>query len=263
MYFVSGSYPHAQQFYYAEGRGNLQKDPSLMTEEERLDYESTLNKKKKKKGKQKLTNKKDEEEDTMSLLPANRRSSSNLLDDSGESLRLSKHNLDALETQYDRMRLLDRTDSTIAGATTSTNLQSKLNQSNNSVISPLHSVPDMPSTRRNMPTKVNSVSTSGFFTSSTVKSPTQPTQSTSVSVPAYTAPIRDNTNQEDDDDDLDIERDAGIQKNQDASHIIGKLKRRTSLAMMEDKMRSPSLSTPPKPDPSVFLLPPNPDDTDI
>lgn len=29
-YFVSGSYPHAQQFYYAEGRGHIERDPAFM-----------------------------------------------------------------------------------------------------------------------------------------------------------------------------------------------------------------------------------------
>jgi hypothetical protein len=28
-YFVSGSYPHAQQFYYAEGRGHIERDPAF------------------------------------------------------------------------------------------------------------------------------------------------------------------------------------------------------------------------------------------
>ena len=54
MYFVSGSYPHAQQFYYAVGRGHIEKDPAIFGDE-LGDIESG---KKKKKSKKKATSKK-------------------------------------------------------------------------------------------------------------------------------------------------------------------------------------------------------------
>lgn len=112
MYFVSGSYPHAQQFYYAVGRGQVQKDPHHTFNEETGDEEY--------------------EGDSMSLLLKKGKakknsssSSSSTLVSIDKALRLSKSNLAALE---------ESSVSSSSGA----KVKDPLKRMEDDVVSPLH-----------------------------------------------------------------------------------------------------------------------------
>jgi hypothetical protein len=114
MYFVSGSYPHAQQFYYAVGRGQVQKDPQHALDEEHGG---------------------DDEEDMIgdgvSLLGAKHKASGGggkgkALGGSGDkTLRLSRSNLAALEESS-------------AASSSTAKVKDPLKRMEDDVISPLH-----------------------------------------------------------------------------------------------------------------------------